>query len=145
MDIDDTEFRFEREVGYVLDGRGQLLSEQRSDCFYDADSVHAVSDIVGVVDFRSHDGSIASWIEKTTEPHPIDMDLLTHPDLRKLECKMNRAEIDNFLRFAELVSTVEQDRELVKASRRERQQEILSLLAFLRYDAPAGEIMNLLQ
>ena len=43
------------------------------------------------------------------------------------------------------MSRVEQDGELVKASRRERQQEILSLLAFLRYDAPAGEIMNLLQ
>lgn len=145
INIDDALFRFEREVTYTLDGRGQLLSEQRSDRFYDIDSTEAIADVAGTVDFYMHDGSIASWVEKATEPYPIDMELLTHPDLQKLEYKMSKVAVENFLKFAELVSWAEQDKTLASASRLARRQELLTLLAFLRYEAPASEIMKLVQ
>ncbi len=145
INIDDALFRFEREVNYTLDGRGRLLSEQRSDRFYDIDSDKAIFNIAGTVDLIAKDGSMASWVEKATEPRPLDMELMRHPDLRKLEYKMDKVELRNFLRFAELVSDVEQDKELVQQSRLSRQQELLSILAFLRYEAPVRSILNLVQ
>lgn len=141
---DDVEFRFERSVSYAVDGRGQLLSEQRTERFYDEDA-NVVTEAVGGVDLTAHSTPLEHLAAPATEHFMNSAELLVHPDLRKLEYKLHKDEVKTFLTFAEVISRVEQDRELAKVSQRARQQEALSLLAFLRYERSAAAIIDTLR
>lgn len=141
---DDVEFRFEQSVSYAMDGRGQLLTEQRAERFYDEDAT-LITEAKGEVDLIAHSTSLEQLAEPTSEYRVDSTELLVHPDLRKLEYKLHKDEVKTFLTFAEVISRVEQDRGLAKLSQRARQQEALSLLAFLRYEQSAAAIINTLR
>jgi hypothetical protein len=145
--IDDALFCFERELTYTLDGRGQLLVEQRADRFFEMESPRPLVEVKGELQFAANHTVLSSLIADDHAlpevAHNACDELLQHPDLRKLEYKVDKATLRTDMSFAEIISGVEYDRVLTAASRRSRQQELLTLLAFLRYDAPASHIMAL--
>lgn len=142
---DDETFRFERSVDYMIDGRGQVLSERRSERFYDEEGVRPLTEVSGTIDCAPHTISLEQWAGAAPEHLNDTPELVVHPDLRKLEYKLYKKDVRAFVTFAELANRVEQDDALIKSSQRARQHEALSLVAFLHYDISASEILETLR
>lgn len=147
LDVSDTPVRFERRIGFEFDGRAQVLREKRFDAYFTVDDGRQIAGTFGAIP-HTHPANdlVDRWIEKDVDGvnDIYTMDLLQHPDLRKLEYTYERNSFQDFMTFAELVQRVEQDRRLDKISRQESQQKILSMLAFLRLEASAADIYAML-
>lgn len=128
-----------------FNGRGQVLSERRSERFYDEEGVRPLTEVSGTIDCTPHTISLEQWAGAAPEHLNDTPELVVHPDLCKLEYKLLKKDVKAFIIFAELANRVEQDDALIKYSQRARQQEVLSLVAFLQYDISASKIFETLR
>lgn len=146
--LDEMEFRHIRSVEYRLNGRGTLLSCRREN-YYEDDDDGGV-DIFGVrtIQAGSHSDeesdtlSLQGWTRQSDANYSLD--ILAHPDLRKLETKSSIKNLNEDLSFLKLVEQYSADRKLHAYTRAEHQKSMLSLLAFLRLEASSRDIQELL-
>ena len=146
---EDMNFRHVRSLEFVLNGRGSLLKSAREDFYEDDDAIGGV-DIVGVrtEQFGNHEQreaqtvSLQGWGK--SEAQNDSTELLLHPDLLKLEAKTGVRELREDMSFLDIVEQYKLDKNLSRHSRIEQRQTMLTLLAFLNYDASSSDIQDLL-
>jgi len=122
-------FRHVQGLSFTLNGRGDLLNTTREN-FYETDDEGGV-DIYGV---RSEQPSNLFAEEAQT----------LHPDLKQLTFKKGAKELGEELSFLGIVEDYVADKELVRYSQMERYRDMLTMVAFLNYEASTKVIEDLL-
>lgn len=146
-DDSESRFRFERAVRYAFDGRGRLLFEDRSDAYYKTDDGdELVAETSGVLHFHSKDTGTTDYLMRVEKKHlgEIPLELIDHPDLRKIDYGIERAAMRNDVAFWELIEIAERDESLAKIQRHDHTRDAMAILAFLRAEVASSEIAQLL-
>jgi hypothetical protein len=146
-DDSDARFRFEREARYLFNGHGHLMSETRSDSYYEIDDGDELAtQAIATLQFHSKDDGATGYLMQleTNIDDRSAADLLEHPDIRKVEYGVERSALREDFTFWELIETAERDENLLRLQRKDHTREALAILAFLHNEAAASEIMSLL-
>ena len=143
---DDMLFRHARSTRYTLDGRGALLSCFREDFYEESDDGNRLLE-VNAKQFDSKLDELQltvlrGWSPERDEQYPEE--LLAHPDLRELIYQDDARRLDTDLSFLDIVGRYSNDKNLVRYSKKEHQQNVLSLLAFIKLEASVKDIQDLL-
>jgi len=143
---DDTYFRHVRSTSYRVNGTGALLSCLREDFYEEQDDGNRVLE-VNAKQFDSKLDELQltmlrGWSPESNGQYPEE--LLAHPDLRELIYQDDARRLDTDLSFLDIVGRYSNDKNLVRYSKKEHQQNILSLLAFIKMEASVKDIQDLL-
>lgn len=144
--FDDIEYRHVRSLDYYIDGNGTVLSSTWQDFYDDDDGV----EIFGVRSTKfgsSYDSEetktlLDAWWSDT-QVHDIS-GLMKHPELRDIEVKHGAKELRNDMLFLDIVGNYVNDKNLAKHSDEDRRKTILTMLAFVNYQASSKDIRKLL-
>jgi len=146
---EDMIFRRVRSLEYTFNGRGSVLFSAREDVYEDDDEEGGVE----IVKLRTEQLGSPQKEEMQTVSlqgwgvNPIQhysTELLTHPDIRKLEIKTSIKELRDDISFLDIVQNYRVDKKLLRHSQQEQRRDILALLAFLNREVSTKDILHLI-
>lgn len=146
--FDEMLFRHQRSLEYTLDGRGKLIHCNREDFYEDEES-----DSVEIVSIKSNEFDsplinesevLALQGQQPADSERLPLELMQHPDLRIIEERDGAQSLEQDMLFLDIVQHYVDNRRLVQYTRQEHRRDMLTLLAFLRMEASAKDVQDLL-
>jgi hypothetical protein len=140
-DYDDVDFRHTRGLEYYLDGKGSVLRNSRIDLYEDNEgTVDIVGDRVGQYGPLKNPESavltLRDWNLYSSQNATPDADLLDSGD--------GIDELRYDVSFYDIVQRYSADKTLIRHSQADNKRSMLVMLAFLRSEASAKDIQELL-
>jgi hypothetical protein len=145
---DDMQFRHVQRVEYLLDGRGSLRYCAREDVYEDDDedgveiiALHTIEQ-GSAREEESQMVSLQGWGKNV--PNNCSTKFLLHPDLQKIDIETSIQELKEDIQFFTILEDYVVNKKLLRHSRLEHRQSMLTMLAFLNYSATTKDIQDLL-